>query len=125
MTISLDDDLESDIICNFNPQQDPTPPRDPFLFGGREVNQETVINSTDEKTRWLSKSMMQRGGGSVEAGVHISTGPGKGIEITGYAQGNYSDNNGNYVKINADIDKKGNSDIDISSGRKFGKNNGQ
>jgi|GEM_PF-3411503 len=125
MTISLDDDFESDTIFNLNPQQDPTPPRDPFLFGGREVNHETVINSTDEKTRWLSKSMMQRGGGSVETGIQISAGPGKGIEIKGYAQGDYSDDKGNYVKVNADIDKKGNTDINISSGHKFGRNNGQ
>lgn len=121
MEVTLDAgyDDASEIENNF------TQTHDLFCLGGRVVSQEVILNNTDEKTVWICKSKMQRGGGNVEAGVHIKTGPGKGIEITAYAQGDYSDNKGNYVKINADVDKKGNADVNISSGYKFGKNNGQ
>ena len=123
MTVTLDTGYDEDTT---ETKIDFAPTPNAFRFGGREVEREIKLNSTDEKTGWVTrKTMSQPGGGSVEAGVHISMGPGKETQTTGYIQGQYNDNKGNYVKINADMDKKGNTEIDIGSGCQFGKKQGK
>ncbi len=119
MTVTLDTGYDEDTT---ETKIDFAPTPNAFRFGGREVEREIKLNSTDEKTGWVTRKTMSQ---SVDVGgkirIEAKWGDDRGIEFSAVIMGQMKDNTG--IKINAgfeqNFDGKGDAFLEADASKHF------